>query len=156
MIIVNKELRRLNFMIIFGIFFMIFFLHKIIPFISILFIFIPYLLFLTKGVEIDFSKSRIRNFIGFLNFKKGQWKDINKYKNIVILVKNGKVNIQGTLLTADVELKDEFYELYLMTENHRQRFFVMSSNSKGDIMKVVTDMLTKTQLELKKYKPIRN
>jgi len=150
----NKELNKLNNLIVFGIIFIsiwfsIFFTFFFLFFLLTIFIFLSK----SAGVEIDFEKRLYRKYREILLLRKGQWKELNDKIRIVILEKKGIQTTTGTLGTGQLETTSNFFELYFMDVNHINRFFLHSSSNKNEILELAQKISHNTNLKLETYNP---
>ncbi len=150
----NKELNKLNNLIVFGIIFIsiwfsIFFTFFFLFFLLTIFIFLSK----SSGVEIDFEKRLYRKYREILLMRKGQWKELNDKIRIVILEKKGIQTTTGTLGTGQLETTSNFFVLYFMDVNHINRFFLHSSSNKNEILELAQKISHNTNLKLENYNP---
>lgn len=59
----------------------------------------------------------------------------------------------GTLLTANLKVKGGFSELYFMDKNHRQRFFIDSSEKNDYIDLLAKELGFLLKIEIQPYSP---
>lgn len=151
----NKELNKLNNLIVFAIIFLsiwfsIFFTFYFLFFLITIFIFLSK----SSGVEIDFEKKLYRKYSEIFLIRKGQWKELNDKIRIVILQKKGIQTTTGTLGTGQLETISSFFELYFMDVNHINRFFLHSSSNKNEIFEMANNISKQSGLKLETYNPV--
>jgi hypothetical protein len=104
----------------------------------------------SSGLELDFSMKRYRKYNKFLRKTKGEWRDLSKFHNIVVLSKTGS----GTLMTSSVKVLQGFYELYLMDENHIKRLFILGTDDFNVLQRKITTLKLKLNIPEVPYNPI--
>ena len=108
----------------------------------------------SSGLELDFSMKRYRKYNKFLRKTKGEWRDLSKFPNIVVLSKTGSKTASGTLMTSSLKVLQGFYELYLMDENHLKRLFILSTDDFNVLQRKITTLKLKLNIPEVPYNPI--
>lgn len=108
---------------------------------------------LYNGVEINSNKHEYRNFKSYFGIRKGKWNKIPNGASLVILSKHGKQTASGGRGAQEINRTTVYYELYLMNENHRNRFFIHNSEEKIEIETLARKISEQSKIEIKKYSP---
>ncbi len=155
LVIVNKELVRLNILKSGGVLFITIFLCLWYPFTLLFLLLIPVILGFYQGIEFDPILKRYRIFKGFYLLKRGEWKEIKESYSLVILSKSGRKEVTGTMLVGQYSGGQEgFYELYLMGSNHRNRVFIDTSKKIQKIQELAESIGKEMAIPIEKYNPV--
>ncbi len=106
----------------------------------------------SSGVEFDFSNHVYRIYKQNIFGKKGKWKCLDPFTDVVILKKKGGKIAQS--LTGDNTLTGQYMELYLMYPDHRKRLFICATENTDEI-KSRLEVFTKNGFQYVKYDPVR-
>lgn len=102
-----------------------------------------YTLTSTEGTEISLSNNGVRGYTTSFGYKKGKWKTTHYFTDVCLL-KNGLAVNYETF--EDRQNKPFAYELFLLTSDHRQRFYLTSFDNK----KTAVDTAKKVAIEMRK------
>lgn len=108
----------------------------------------------SSGLELDFSMKQYRKYNKFLINTKGEWRDLSKFPNIVVLSKTGSKTASGTLMTSTLKVKQGYYELYLMDKHHLKRLFILSTDDTRELNKKIMTLKSKLKIPEQPYNPI--
>ena len=109
-----------------------------------------------EGIHIDTENSQIREYKSNWGFSTGKWRELNRFTNLVILIKQAKHNkryMYSLMHSSNLILRGQVYELYLMDDKHFRRQFVSASQNKELIYKMAQDLEKKLSMKLTKYNP---
>lgn len=151
--ITNQELYKLNIIIacvlivpicLFS------FAYSLILFLLLLPIFI---LTIYSGVQIDTKNKRYRKFKNILFTKRGEWKELKDEYELVILSKSGVKSVIGSRMATQLDIDMGYFELYLMSANHLNRFYLDASIEAKEIKELANLISNETGLSIVRFNP---
>lgn len=123
----------------------------------VVFIFSPvviYVLFTRSGSEIDLIHREVRAYIYTFFKKRGEWKSLDNYNQITLLVKNKSQRYNhGWFMGTTVRFV--MYEVYLLNKTHRKKVYIAGSESKEKMKSLIKQLSDQCSLTYVKYSPKR-
>ena len=110
------------------------------------------LVFLRRGVILDFENKKIKEYIGLFLIKLGKWNNLNEYPYVSVLVENLKSTGFSTTGVEFTERK-KVYRIYFMNESHRKRLRIMDFKLFESATSEAKRIAHKMQLEYTEYNP---
>ncbi|MEZ4939136.1 MAG: hypothetical protein R2799_16235 [Crocinitomicaceae bacterium] len=92
-----------------------------------------------EGIVLDIQNQKYQKFKQNIFGRKGDWKNLQSFTDVVVLNKKGN-KIQQSL-TGDNHMSGTFKEVYLMEPNHRRRLFICSSEDSKFIAQQVRELM---------------
>lgn len=105
------------------------------------------------GVQIDFKKGEYRDYGSMYGIKRGEWKTLNKMRNVCIL-KGRSGHMMYSRANQSTSVIDDRYEVCLLNENHRRKFVVKKIEDIGQAQKFASLLAAKMGSSVVKYNPI--
>lgn len=107
----------------------------------------------TYGSEVDFEKGRYRDYGSFYGIKRGEWKSLDKMRDVSILKGRSGTRLysQSNRSTTVIE---ERYEVCLLSENHRRRFTVKKFRDKKEAKTFAEELVRMTNGSVVQYNPV--
>ncbi|PQJ16664.1 hypothetical protein BST99_13890 [Aureicoccus marinus] len=110
------------------------------------------MVFLRRGVILDFENKKIKEYIGLFFIKLGKWNNLNEYPYVSVLVENLKsTGFSATGLEFTERRK--VYRIYFMNESHRKRLRIMDFKLFESATSEAKRIANKMQLEYTEYNP---
>ena len=110
------------------------------------------LVFLRRGVILDFENKKIKEYIGLFLIKLGKWNNLNEYPYVSVLVEN----LKSTGFSATgVEFTErrKIYGVYFMNDSHRKRLRIMDFKLIENATAEAKRIANKMQIEYTEYNP---
>ena len=108
----------------------------------------------SNGLEIDIQNNQYRDYKKLFGKKRGEWKSLEKFTDIVIQSKSGSKSVLGMRLTAELKIKMVIHSVYLMDENHMKKIFLRSLPSYEDAKKFAADIAMESNFPIASFNPI--
>jgi len=108
--------------------------------------------FTFNGLQIDKVKNEYKEYTNCLGIYLGKWKSLEKYSCLVILTRilGYKTFSRGQV---EVNTSDRYFEIYLMSENHRLRLLIGRFQKEENAIKKINDLERKLNFNLEIYCP---
>lgn len=124
------------------------------PLFALLVLFIPVILTIQTGVELNFATLQYRKFRSVLGNRSGEWKNYTSEHVLVILNKNGAKGIINPITFMERSIEDTFMELYIMDAAHLKRLYLCSSRDHQKIKRIVGHITQHSTLVLEQFAPV--
>lgn len=112
-----------------------------------------YILTSTYGTEITLEKNYIRNYTTSFGIKKGKWLPSLNYPDITILKTGKGVQMNQVFGPGKVELKEDVYEIHLLSANHRKRILIKEVKNLKDAFILAEELANKMDKNLVQFNP---
>lgn len=107
--------------------------------------------FTFNGLQIDKVKKEYKEYTNYLGVYFGKWKSLDSYSCLVITRTLGyKTYSRGQ---AEANTSDKYFEIYLMSENHRLRILINRFKNKEIAIKKANDLEGRLNFNLETYCP---
>jgi len=108
--------------------------------------------FTFSGFQIDNVKNKYKEYTNCLGVYFGTWKSLDNYSCLVILTRNlgYKTYSRGQV---EANTSDKYFEIYLMSENHRLRTLISRFKNKEIAIKKANDLEVRLNFNLETYCP---
>lgn len=104
------------------------------------------------GSQIDFDKGVFREFGTIFGIKRGEWKKLEKLKDVTILVGQQKTAIMANVVQVGTSTDDR-YEVCLLNESHRVRIVIQKYKDLEEAKTFAASLATKMNGSVVKYSP---
>lgn len=112
------------------------------------------ILAISNGLEIDIQNNQYRDYKKLFSKKRGSWKSLDKFTDIVIQSKSGSKSVLGMRLTAEIKIKMVIHTVYLMDENHMKKIFLKSLPNYEEAKKFAEDIAVQSNFPIASFNPI--
>ena len=108
---------------------------------------------MVSGIEINCTSRKYRLFKSVLGLKKGEWKNIDFFKGIIIRAKSGSKELMGPNLALMPTVRGMSFDIYMVDETHRKKLLIKSFKSKSKGLDFAKKLSSQVNLPFQKYNP---
>lgn len=124
------------------------------PIVGVIFIFVGVFFALSKnGIQIVSDRKVYRTYTNILGMKFGKWQSWEKYPYLSILKRSISTVAFSRANIATTTSENTYYDIFLLTANHRGKFMIQRSTDKETAKAAALDLASKLNVEYVTYSP---
>ena len=106
-----------------------------------------------NGIQIDTKNGRYLSYSRIFGLKFGKWQELNKFSGLSVLRREDAYRAYSYAMSS-FENKTEYYGIFLLSANHRQKMEVQKHGNKSDALVAAKKLSQDLQIEVVKYEPL--